>query len=183
MYNPIEHQIALGRIEKFISSRGYSVKYDSNTYYVNWTECTIHAPKQYRNSPKLICALLHEAGHICTPDSILLHTRASIKRNQAVVIEQEYLAWSTGVNIADELNIITESFIKYYTQEWISHWTSYVNLGFDPAFNSLAEPYIEQWKGNRSVNLGFSSNRSRGEWRKSREKVTLIKGNKPIDLG
>ena len=183
MYNPIEHQIALGRIEKFISSRGYSVKYDSNTYYVNWTECTIHAPKQYRNSPKLICALLHEAGHICTPDSLLLHARASTKRNQAVVIEQEYLAWSAGFRIAEELNIYTDSFIKVYTQEWISHWTSYVNLGLNPAFNSLAEPYIEQCKGNQSVNLGFSANRSRVEARKSRVNTKQIKGNKPLDLG
>ena len=96
MYNPIEHQIALGRIEEFISSRGYSVKYDSTEYYVDWSDNTIHAPKRYKTNPKLICALLHEAGHIITPDSLLLHSKRSMKRNQAVVIEQEYLAWSNG---------------------------------------------------------------------------------------
>ena len=176
MYNPIEHQIALGRIEEFISSRGYSVKYDSTEYYVDWSDNTIHAPKRYRTNPKLICALLHEAGHIITPDSLLLHSKRSMKRNQAVVIEQEYLAWSNGINIADELNIMTESFIRVYTQEWIRHWTSYVNLGFDPAFNTLVEPYEEQFKGNQSAIQGFSSNRSRGRAKQSRVKGKQIKG-------
>ena len=183
MFNPIEHQIALGRIEEFISSRGYSVKYDSTSYFVNHEECTIHAPKQYKHTSKLICALLHEAGHIITPDSLLLHARATTKRNQAVVIEQEYLAWSAGFRIAEELNIYTEAFSRVYTQEWISHWGSYVNLGLDPAFNSLVEPYIEQWKGNQSNNLGFSANRSRGRQCEPRENINQIKGIKPIDLG
>ena len=141
MFNTIDFKIALGRIEKYLSSRGYSVEYDSNTYYVDTDSDSIHAPKQYMYTEKSLCALLHEAGHTQCPDSELLSIYRHSKSDQALVIEQEYLAWSKGLDIARELNIATREFTRIYKSEWIRHWTSYINIGMDPAFKIMAQPY------------------------------------------
>jgi hypothetical protein len=151
MFNTIEHQIALGRIEKYLTSRGYSVKYDSNSYYIDTEQDTIHAPKQYIHTEKLLCALLHEAGHTQCPDSELLTIYRHSKSDQALVIEQEYQAWSIGLDIARELNIATPAFTRVYKSEWIKHWTSYINIGMDPAFKIMAEPYRVK---SRVIDLG-----------------------------
>ena len=183
MFNEIEFKIALGRIEKYLTSRGYSVQYDSNSYYID-EDNIIHAPKQYKHTTlKTLCALLHEAGHTQQPDSILLTGSKTVKRNQAVVIEQEYLAWSKGLDIGYELNIMTDELRTLYIQEWIRHWTSYINLGFDPCFNQLAEPYITQFKGTQELIQGYFVNRSRVKQLKSRVDNNVIKGNRPINLG
>ena len=141
MFNTIDFKIALGRIEKYLSSRGYSVEYDSNTYYVDTDTDSIHAPKQYMYTEKSLCALLHEAGHTQCSDSELLSIYRHSKSDQALVIEQEYLAWSKGLDIARELNIATREFTRIYKSEWIRHWTSYINIGLDPAFRTMAQPY------------------------------------------
>lgn len=141
MFNTIEFKIALGRIEKYLSSRGYSVEYDSNAYYVDTDTDSIHAPKQYMYTEKSLCALLHEAGHTQCPNSELLSIYRHSKSDQAIVIEQEYLAWSKGLDIARELNIATREFTRVYKSEWIRHWTSYINIGMDPAFKIMAQPY------------------------------------------
>ncbi len=141
MYNIIERKIALGRIEKYLSSRGYSVKYNSNTYYINVNTSTIHARKQHKFSDKSLCALLHEAGHTQCYDSELLTIYRRSKVDQALVIEQEYCAWVKGLDIARELNIATPAFAKTYKFEWVKHWCSYINMGASPLFNTLAEPY------------------------------------------
>lgn len=141
MFNPIDFKIALGRIERYLTSRGYSVEYDSNSYYIDTETDVIHAPKQYINTEKLLCALLHEAGHTQCPDSELLSIYRHSKSDQALVIEQEYQAWSIGLDIARELNIATPTFTRVYKSEWIKHWTAYINIGMDPAFKIMAEPY------------------------------------------
>lgn len=183
MFNEIEFKIALGRIEKYLTSRGYSVQYDSNSYYID-DEYIVHAPKQYKYTTlKTICALLHEAGHTQQPDSILLYSAKSVKRNQAVVIEQEYLAWSKGLDIGYELNIMTDELRSLYIQEWIRHWTSYINLGFDPCFNQLVEPYVTQFKGTQELIQGYFVNRSRVDAGKSRVNKKSIKGKRPLNLG
>ena len=169
MFNSVEYKIALGRIEEYLTSRGYSVKYDSNSYYID-EDYIIHAPKQYKYTTlKTICALLHEAGHTQVPDSILLLAAKSTKRNQAVVLEQEYLAWSKGLDIGYTLNIMTEELRSLYIQEWIRHWSSYINLGFDPCFNQLVTPYTEYFKGTGPDNQGYSKSKSRVKPSKSRE--------------
>ena len=141
MYNIIERKIALGRIEEYLTSRGYSVKYDSNTYYLDTDSNTIHAPKQYKYTTKSLCALLHEAGHTQCPDSELLTIYRRSKVDQALVIEQEYRAWDKGLSIARELHIASREFVQIYKFEWVKHWCSYINMGASPLFNTLAEPY------------------------------------------
>lgn len=151
MFNPIEFKIALGRIEKYLTSRGYSVKYDSNSYYLDMNTDTIHAPKQYKHTEKLLCALLHEAGHTQCTDSELLTIYRHSKSDQALVIEQEYQAWSKGLDIARELNIATPAFTRMYKSQWVKHWCSYINMNILPAFQTLAEPYRVK---SRGMNLG-----------------------------
>jgi len=141
MYNIIERKIALGRIEEYLTSRGYSVKYDSNTYYLDQDTNTIHALKQYKYTNKSLCAILHEAGHTQCPDSELLSIYRRSKVDQALVIEQEYRAWDKGLTIARELHISTPAFVKIYKFEWVKHWCSYINMGASPLFETLAEPY------------------------------------------
>jgi hypothetical protein len=141
MYNIIERKIALGRIEEYLTSRGYSVKYDSNTYYLDADTNTIHALKQYKYTNKSLCAILHEAGHTQCPDSELLSIYRRSKVDQALVIEQEYRAWDKGLSIARELHISTPAFVKIYKFEWVTHWCSYINMGASPLFETLAEPY------------------------------------------
>ncbi len=141
MYNIIERKIALGRIEEYLTSRGYSVKYDSNTYYLDQDTNTIHALKQYKYTNKALCAILHEAGHTQCPDSELLSIYRRSKVDQALVIEQEYRAWDKGLSIARELHISTPAFVKIYKFEWVKHWCSYINMGASPLFETLAEPY------------------------------------------
>lgn len=151
MFNTIDFKIALGRIEMYLTSRGYSVEYDSNSYYIDTDTDTIHAPKQYMHTEKLLCALLHEAGHTQCPDSELLSIYRHSKSDQALVIEQEYQAWSIGLDIARELNIATPAFTRIYKSEWIKHWTAYINIGMDPAFKIMAEPYRVR---SRVIDLG-----------------------------
>jgi len=151
MFNIIDFKIAQGRIEKYLSSRGYSVKYDSSSYYLDTDTDTIHAPKQYTHTQKLLCALLHEAGHTQCSNSELLSIYRYSKSDQALVIEQEYQAWSKGLDIARELNIATREFTQVYKSEWIRHWTSYINIGMDPAFRIMAQPYRD---ASRVINLG-----------------------------
>lgn len=141
MYNIIERKIALGRIEEYLTSRGYFVKYDSNTYYLDQDTNTIHALKQYKYTNKSLCAILHEAGHTQCPDSELLSIYRRSKVDQALVIEQEYRAWDKGLSIARELKISTPAFVKIYKFEWVKHWCSYINMGASPLFETLAEPY------------------------------------------
>ena len=141
MYNIIERKIALGRIEEYLTSRGYSVKYDSNTYYLDQDTNIIHALKQYKYTNKSLCAILHEAGHTQCPDSELLSIYRRSKVDQALVIEQEYRAWDKGLSIARELKISTSAFVKIYKFEWVKHWCSYINMGASPLFETLAEPY------------------------------------------
>ena len=133
MYNIIERKIALGRIEEYLTSRGYSVEYDSNTYYLDTDSNTIHAPKQYKYTTKSLCALL--------PDSELLTIYRRSKVDQALVIEQEYRAWDKGLSIARELRIASREFVQIYKFEWVKHWCSYINMGASPLFDTLAEPY------------------------------------------
>lgn len=142
-FNYLEHQLALGRVIKFIASRGYSVSFSSNTYYVVKAEQTVYAPKRYKNSCTCICALLHEAGHIVLNSSILLQARYSNKRNKAVIIEQEYLAWSEGLNIAKHLYIATPAFTQFYIKEWISNWSSYIEIHKPATLDSLIAAYQE----------------------------------------
>lgn len=141
MYNEIEIKLALGRIIKYISSRGYSVDFSSNAYYIVREESKVYAPKRYKSTIKCICALLHEAGHIDEPSSILLQARKSKKRDRAIIIEQEYFAWKNGLNIAQQLNICTDTLRKAYMQEWIAHWNSYLNLGENDPLDVLIDSY------------------------------------------
>jgi hypothetical protein len=161
MFNEIEFKIALGRIEKFLTSRGYSVKYDSNSYYIE--ESTVHAPRQYRDkhNTKLLCALLHEAGHTITPDSILFNTPRSKKRDCMIVLEQEYLAWMEGLNIARALRITTPELTNLYLKEWTRNWWSYIKHHHHVNFSILVEPYITQFKGTQQLIQGEKKKKPR----------------------
>ena len=169
MYNPIEFKIALGRIEEYLTSRGYSVKYDSNSYYID-DECTVHAPKRYRNerNSKLLCALLHEAGHTNCADSILFNVARSRKRDVSIVLEQEYLAWAEGIQIARKLRIDTPELLTLYYKEWVRNWWSYIDNHQHVNFSQLAEPYITQFKGRQLYNQGEKKKTPRGNAHRSR---------------
>ena len=171
MFNEIEFKLALGRIEKYLTSRGYSVKYDSNSYYID-EEYIVHAPKQFRNkcNPKLLCALLHEAGHTTVPDSILFNTPRSKKRDCMIVLEQEYLAWMEGLNIARKLYIATPELTSLYLKEWTRNWWSYIEHHPHVNFSILVEPYITQFKGNQQQIQGVSKEKARENATQSRVK-------------
>ena len=146
MYNEIEYKIALGRVLKFITSRGYSVNLRSNSFAVIEEEQLVTAPHN-ASGANLICSLLHEAGHTVQPRSQFNDLRKSIKRDKAIIIEQEYSAWVYGWTIAEELYIDTPVLNAAYKQSWLKYWTQYIEYitkdWSREEIHHLAESYIE----------------------------------------
>ena len=95
----------------------------------------------------MIIGLLHEAGHTVQPRSQFNDMRKSIKRDKAIIIEQEYSAWVYGWTIAEELYIDTPVLYEAYKQSWLKYWTQYIEyIGKDWSksdIHHLAESYIE----------------------------------------
>jgi hypothetical protein len=146
MFNDIEYKIALGRILKFITSRGYSVNLRSNSFAVIEEEQLVTAPHN-ASGVNLICSLLHEAGHIVQSKSNFSSLRKSIKRDKAIIYEQEYQAWFLGWQIAEELNIDSPELYITYRQSWLTHWSSYIQaVNTETQSHVITEwvrPYIE----------------------------------------
>lgn len=139
MFNDIEYKIALGRILKFITSRGYSVNLRSNSFAVIEEEQLVTAPHN-ASGVNLICSLLHEAGHIVQSKSNFSSLRKSIKRDKAIIYEQEYQAWFLGWQIAEELYIDTSTLYTEYRKAWMKYWLSYIEASH--ACNSMS---IKEW--------------------------------------
>lgn len=146
MYNEVEYKIALGRVVKFITSRGYTVNLRSTSFGVIEEEQLVTAPHN-ASGVNLICSLLHEAGHIVQNKSNFSQLRNTIKRNKAIILEQEYTAWSDGYKIAEELYIDSPELYIAYRQSWLTHWSSYINaVNTEPQSRVIAEwvqPYIQ----------------------------------------
>lgn len=145
MYNEIECKIALGRVLKFITSRGYSVNLRSNSFAVIEEEQLVTAPHN-ASGLNLICSLLHEAGHIVQSKSNFSSLRKSMKRNKAIIYEQEYQAWYLGWQIAEELNIDTNSLYTEYRKLWMKYWLSYIEASHTADAASIKEwvrPYVQ----------------------------------------
>ena len=116
----------LSKIVKYLESRGFTVKLDSNAFGYYGEEDLITCAKRSQGTPEFICALLHEAGHSEQPHSEFIDLKKSKKRDQAIIIEMEYTAWYYGLEIAKELDILSTDLESIYRSEWLKHWNSYI---------------------------------------------------------
>ena len=117
---------ALSKIVKYLETRGFTVKLDSNSFGYYDEEDLITCSKRSQGTPEFICSLLHEAGHSEQSCSEFNNLKKSKKRDQAIIIEMEYTAWYHGLEIAKELNILTNDLERIYRSEWLKHWYSYI---------------------------------------------------------
>jgi len=140
MYNPVEYKIALGRVVKFITSRGYTVNLKSNSFYLIEEDRIVAAPHN-ASGYNMICSLLHEAGHIVQSTTEFKLLRSTLKRNKAIILEQEYQAWMHGWNISIELNLNTPELYIYYRKSWLAHWSTYIEAVTHPDNTSA----IKEW--------------------------------------
>lgn len=53
---------ALSKIVKYLETRGFTVKLDSNSFGYSDEEDLITCAKRSQGTPEFICSLLHEAG-------------------------------------------------------------------------------------------------------------------------
>lgn len=139
---------ALAKVVSYLTSRGYTVKLDSNTFGFFEEDDLITAPTKSQGTLPHLCSLLHEAGHTVQDRSQFNSLRRTTKRDQAIIIEQEYTAWYHGLELARELNIYTKELDREYRRQWLLYWSQYVKavyIQYDAKeIRECAEPYIEQ---------------------------------------
>lgn len=117
---------ALSKIVKYLESRGFTVKLDSNSFGYYEEEDLITCSKRSQGTPEFICSLLHEAGHSEQSSSEFNSLKKSKKRDLAIIIEMEYTAWYHGLEIAKNLDICTIELERIYRSEWLTCWNSYI---------------------------------------------------------
>ena len=137
---------ALSKIVNYLESRGYTVKLNSNTFGYYEEEQLITAPTSAQGTINMIIGLLHEAGHSEQSDSSFLTLRKSIKRDKAIIAEQEYTAWYHGYTIAEELNITTKELYTEYRKAWLLYWTQYIERLYKDNDTQLLKEIIEAYK-------------------------------------
>ena len=145
--NPLIYKVSLGRVVHYLESQGYEVKLNSNSFGFFEEDALITAPTKAHGTDSMIIGLLHEAGHTVQPRSQFNDMHKSLKRDKAIIIEQEYSAWVYGWTIAEELHIDTPVLEQAYKQSWLKYWTQYIEyIGKDWSksdIHHLAESYIE----------------------------------------
>jgi hypothetical protein len=141
-----QYEKALARIVNYLEGRGYTVKLNSNTFGYYEEDQLITAPTGAQGTIGLIIGLLHEAGHSEQSDSSFLNMRKSIKRDKAIVTEQEYTAWFHGWTIAEELKITTKELYTEYRKSWLLYWTQYIERLYKDNDRNLLEEIIDAYK-------------------------------------
>lgn len=121
-----QHIKALSKIVNYLETRGFTVKLNSNTFGYYEEEQLITAPTRAQGTVNMIIGLLHEAGHTEQSASSFSQLRKSIKRDKAIIAEQEYTAWYYGWQIAEELHITTKELQTQYRKSWLLYWTQYI---------------------------------------------------------
>jgi hypothetical protein len=121
-----QHIKALSKIVNYLETRGFTVKLNSNTFGYYEEEQLITAPTRAQGTVNMIIGLLHEAGHTEQSASSFSQLRKSIKRDKAIIAEQEYTAWYHGWQIAEELHITTKELQTQYRKSWLLYWTQYI---------------------------------------------------------
>lgn len=143
-----QYSKALAKVVNYLTSRGYTVKLDSNTFGYYEDEDLITAPTKSQGTLPYLCSILHEAGHTIQDRSSFNSLRRTTKRDQAIIIEQEYTAWYHGLDIARELNIYTKELDREYRRQWLVYWSQYVKTVYtqydSKEIRECAEPYIER---------------------------------------
>ena len=137
---------ALSKIVAYLKSRGYTVKLNSNSFGFYKEEQLITAPTGAQGTIGLIIGLLHEAGHAEQSESSFIAMRKSIKRDKAIVTEQEYTAWFHGWSIAEELNISSKELFTQYRKSWLLYWTQYIERLYKDDDRVILSSIIEAYK-------------------------------------
>ena len=137
---------ALSKIVTYLKSRGYTVKLNSNSFGYYKEEQLITAPTGAQGTIGLIIGLLHEAGHAEQSESSFIAMRKSIKRDKAIVTEQEYTAWFHGWQIAEELNITSKELFTQYRKSWLLYWTQYIERLYKDDDRVILSSIIEAYK-------------------------------------
>ena len=137
---------ALSKIVTYLKSRGYTVKLNSNSFGYYKEEQLITAPTGAQGTIGLIIGLLHEAGHAEQSESSFIAMRKSIKRDKAIVTEQEYTAWFHGWCIAEELNISSKELYTQYRKSWLLYWTQYIERLYKDDDRVVLSSIIEAYK-------------------------------------
>jgi hypothetical protein len=141
-----QYGIALNKIVTYLETRGYTVKLNSNSFgYYEETQ-TITTPTNAQGTIGLIIGLLHEAGHTEQQPSSFIAMRKSIKRDKAIVTEQEYTAWYHGWQLAEELNITSKELYIEYRKSWLLYWTQYIKRLYKDDDRVLLANIIEAYK-------------------------------------
>lgn len=136
----------LERIVKHLEARGYTVNLNSNTFAFVDEDNTILCPSKSHGTYSMICGLLHEAGHTKQPPSVFKGLRKSLKRDQLIIAEQEYTAWSLGLELADKLDILDPILYREYIKEWSKYWHSYLNSLFKDGNPRLIEEIMSAYR-------------------------------------
>lgn len=121
-----EYNTALGRILEYCSSRGISVNLNSNAFTYCEEEDAITCAIKSHNTTSMIVGLLHEAGHTVNISTAFSNMSNTTKWKYIYTLEQEYLAWQEGWNIALTLNIANTSLWKEYQKNWMNSWSKYI---------------------------------------------------------
>ena len=157
--NPKEYFIALNRILEYLDARGFDVQLDSNSFGVYMDEQRITCSSRAQGTYLMIISLLHEAGHVIQDRSTFINLRKSKKRDQAIVVEQEYTAWKLGWEIAQELNIDSTILYREYNKAFLTYWTQYIRHLYieadHPAITQLAETHYAKPRVIRTLDLGL----------------------------
>lgn len=157
--NSKEYTIALNRILEYLESRGFDVQLDSNSFGVYMDEQRITCSSRAQGTYLMIASLLHEAGHVVQPKSSFSSLRKSKKRDQAIVVEQEYTAWKLGWEIAQELDIDTSTLYQEYHKAFLTYWTQYIRHLYieadTSAITTLAETHYKKPRVTHHLNLGL----------------------------
>ena len=141
-----QYEKALARIVNYLEGRGYTVKLNSNTFGYYEEDQLITAPTGAQGTIGLIIGLLHEAGHSEQSDSSFLNMRKSIKRDKAIVTEQEYTAWFHGWSIAEALKITTKELFTEYRKSWLLYWTQYIERLYKDDDRAMLNKIIDAYK-------------------------------------
>jgi hypothetical protein len=85
---------------------------------------------RYKDTVTGICSFLHELGHAINKDiddhiTVPINSNRDIKGMTGNILVIEWMAWVTGMKIAQELNIWNTIYIQYYNI-WKECWSNYL---------------------------------------------------------
>ena len=148
---------ALAKVVSYLTSRGYTVKLDSNTFGFFEEDDLITAPTKSQGTLPHLCSLLHEAGHTVQDRSQFNSLRRTTKRDQAIIIEQEYTAWYHGLELARELNIYTKEQVNKMRKAGIKVLGYFVCEDINSSWIGRSKDQFRKMYGNESEFIDINS--------------------------